>query len=175
LQIDKIHWGTRKAISGMLNIIVACGRSRVIGKAGRLPWNIPEDWEYFLETTKSGTLIMGKHCFAEMGRHRKDRKVIALSRDPKVEFPKARKAGSLPEALTMAKEDEGDVWICGGRIVYEEAMPLADRLYLTLIDAEFEGDLFFPAWEHLFTEELSRRESESSGYRLTFLTLAKNK
>ena len=159
----------------MLNIIVACGRSRVIGKAGRLPWNIKEDWEYFLETTKSGTLIMGKHCFAEMGRHTKDRKVIALSRDPQVEFPKARKAGSLPEALTMAKEDEGDVWICGGRIVYEEAMPLADRLYLTLIDADFAGDVFFPVWEHLFTNELSRRESESSGYRLTYLTLAKEK
>ena len=159
----------------MLNIIVACGRSRVIGKAGRLPWSIKEDWEYFLETTKSGTLIMGKHCFTEMGRHTKDRKVIALSRDPKVEFPKTRKAGSLPEALAMAKDDEGEIWICGGRIVYEEAMPLADRLYLTLIDATFEGDVFFPQWKHLFTRELSRRESESSGYRLTYLTLAKEK
>mgnify|MGYP001193560866 FL=1 len=107
--------------------------------------------------------------------HRKGRKVIALSRDPQVEFPKARKAGSLPEALSMAKGDEGDVWICGGRIVYEEAMPLADRLYLTLIDADFAGDVFFPVWEHLFTNELSRHESESSGFRLTYLTLDKEK
>jgi len=175
LQIDKVSEEDGIQLAGMLNIIVACGRSRVIGKAGRLPWNIQEDWEYFLETTKSGTLIMGKHCFAEMGRHTKDRKVIALSRDPKVKFPKTRKAGSLPEALAMAEGDGGDVWICGGRIVYEEAMPLADRLYLTLIDAEFEGDVFFPAWEHMFTRELSRRESESSGYRLTYLTLAKEK
>jgi dihydrofolate reductase len=75
----------------------------------------------------------------------------------------------------MAEGDVGDVWICGGRIVYEEAMPLADRLYLTLIDSEFEGDVFFPEWEHLFTRELSRRESESSGYHLTYLTLAKEK
>ena len=54
-------------------------------------------------------------------------------------------------------------------------MPLADRLYLTLINADFAGDVFFPVWEHLFTNELSRRESESSGYRLTYLTLAKEK
>ena len=175
MQIDKVQEERGTALFDMLNIIVACGRSRVIGKAGRLPWDIKEDWDYFLGITKSGTLIMGKHCFSEMGPHTNDRKVIALSRDPKIEFPNTRKASSLPEALTMAQRDGGDVWICGGRIVYEEAIPLADRLYLTLIDAEFDGDVFFPAWEHVFTRELSRRESENSGYRLTYLTLGKEK
>jgi dihydrofolate reductase len=118
---------------------------------------------------------MDKHCFSEMEAHTNKRKLIALNRYPKIEFPNILKVASMPEALAMAKREGDDVWICGGRIVYEEAMPLADRLYLTLIDADFAGDVFFPVWEHLFTNELSRRESESSGYRLTYLTLAKEK
>ena len=157
----------------MLNVIVACGRERVIGKNGRLPWKIREDWEYFLEVTKTGTLVMGRRCFAEMRPNTRDRNVIALSRNPNVDFPGARKASSLQEALGIAEKGDGDIWICGGRKLYEEALPLADRLYLTFIDADFEGDVFFPPWEEIFTEEISRRESIDAGYRLTFLTLTK--
>jgi len=159
----------------MLNVIVACGRGRVIGKNGRLPWKIQEDWEYFLKVTKTGTLVMGRRCFAEMGPNTRDRNIIALSRDPNIDFPGARKASSLQEALGIAEKGDGDIWVCGGRKLYEEALPLADRLYLTFIDADFEGDVFFPPWEEIFTEEISRRESIDAGYRLTFLTLAKGK
>lgn len=157
----------------MLNVIVACGRGRVIGKNGRLPWKIKEDWEYFLRVTKTGTLVMGRRCFAEMGSYTRERNVIALSRNPDVDFSGVRKACSLREALKIAEKDDGDIWICGGRKVYEEALPLADRLYLTFIDANFDGDVFFPPWEDLFTKEISKRESIDSGYRLTFLILAK--
>ncbi|MFP6900113.1 MAG: dihydrofolate reductase, partial [Opitutales bacterium] len=79
----------------MINLIVACARNRVIGKDGRLPWRIREDWEYFLEKTKQGTLIMGRRCYNEMGKHLRDREVIALSRNPEQSFPHARKASSL--------------------------------------------------------------------------------
>ena len=155
----------------MINLIVACSRNRVIGKDGKLPWRIREDWEYFLEKTKQGTLIMGRRCYNEMGKHLHDREVIALSRDSNKSFEHARKAGSLPEALEMARSDDDEVWICGGQAIYEEAMPLADRLYLTLIDAEYEGDVFFPAWEDQFPNELSRREMVLDGLRLVFLVL----
>ena len=157
----------------MLKVIVACGRNRVMGRNGHLPWRIREDWEDLLEKTKTGTLVMGRRCFAEMGRAVADRQVIGLSRDPEISFPGARKAGSLAEALSLAEGDCGDIWICGGRSIYEEALPQADRLYLTLIDAVFEGDVFFPDWSDIFTRELSRHESVGSGYRLTFLELAK--
>ena len=155
----------------MINLIVACARNRVIGKDGRLPWRIREDWEYFLEKTKQGTLIMGRRCYDEMGKHLLDRDVIALSRDSNKSFEHARKASSLPEALEMAQSNDGDVWICGGQAIYEEAMPLADRLYLTLIDAEYEGDVFFPPWEDQFTNELSRREISLDELLLVFLVL----
>ena len=155
----------------MINLIVACARNRVIGKDGRLPWRIREDWEYFLEKTKQGTLVMGRLCYNEMGKHLIDREVIALSRNPTQSFEHARKASSLPEALEMAQSNDGEVWICGGQAIYEEAMPLADRLYLTLIDADFEGDVFFPAWEDQFTNELARREMVLDGLRLVFVVL----
>ncbi len=156
----------------MINLIVACSRNRVIGKDGKLPWRIREDWEYFLEQTRQGTLIMGRRCYNEMGPHLLDREVIALSRNPEQSFEHARKAGSLPEALKLAQANDGEVWICGGQAIYEEAMPLADRLYLTLIDAEYEGDVFFPAWENQFPNEISRREITVEGVSVTFLVLA---
>ena len=157
----------------MINLIVACGRDRVIGKAGRLPWRIREDWEYFLNKTRQGTLIMGRRCYNEMGKHLIDRKVIALSRNPEQSFEHARKADSLPAALESARSDEGEIWICGGQAIYEEALPLADRLYLTLIDAKYEGDVFFPAWEQRFPCELSRREITVGGTVLAFLVLGR--
>ena len=157
----------------MINLIVACSRNRVIGKDGRLPWRIREDWEYFLEQTKEGTLIMGRRCYNEMGKHLRDREVIALSQNPEQSFQHARKAGSLPEALEMARSDGGDTWICGGQAIYEESMPLADRLYLTLIDAEYEGNVFFPPWEIHFPRELSRRVLTVGGISVTFRILAR--
>ena len=73
----------------------------------------------------------------------------------------------------MAQSNDGEIWICGGQAIYEEAMPLADRLYLTLIDAEYEGDVFFPAWEDQFPNELSRHEIVVNGMPVAFHLLAR--
>ncbi|MFP6854371.1 MAG: dihydrofolate reductase [Opitutales bacterium] len=155
----------------MINIIVACARNRVIGKNGRLPWSIREDWEYFLEKTSCGTLIMGSRCYREMGKHLLDREVIALSRDPHRVFPHARKASSLPEALEMGRAKGDEIWICGGQAIYEEALPFAEMLYLTLIDQDFDGDVFFPPWEQHFPVELACRETIVDGVPVVFQVL----
>ena len=76
----------------MINIIVACDRNNLIGKNGKLPWNINEDWEYFLDKTKDGALIMGRHCYLDFEQQAKTRTVIALSRNPEYNFPNAIKA-----------------------------------------------------------------------------------
>ena len=157
----------------MINLIAACGTNGVMGKDGRLPWNIPKDWEYFLETTRNGTLIMGRRCFAEMGSHVLDRKVIALSRNPDMKFKGAEKASSLQEALKMSQGET--IWICGGQKIYEESMPIAERLYLTLIGSDFDGDVRFPAWKEIFSKEISRKTCVDSGYQLTFLILGRGK
>ena len=157
----------------MINVIAACGHNRVIGNDGKLPWSIKEDWEYFLETTKDGILIMGRRCYEEFESFADGREVIALSRDPNKSFERARKAESLNDAIDDCRRKSKTAWICGGREIYEEALPIADKLYLTLIDAPFSGDVFFPPWDNLFKRELSRTRIRTKEYELTFLVLGK--
>ncbi|MEC7394415.1 MAG: dihydrofolate reductase [Verrucomicrobiota bacterium] len=156
-----------------INIIVACGTNRVIGREGRLPWKIQADWDYFLDTTQNGILIMGRKCFEDFLPYAKSREVMALSRDPTVDFPHAKKASSLKQALEITRNSGKTTWICGGEKIYQEAMPLADHLYLTAIDAAFDGDVHFPPWEKFFTRELSRKSVICGSRKLEFLILGK--
>lgn len=157
----------------MINLIAACGHNRVIGNKGKLPWAIKEDWKYFLDTTKDGILIMGRRCYEEFERFASGREVIALSRNPSQTFELARKSDSLTNAIETCRKANKTAWVCGGREIYEEAIPLADRLYLTLIDAPFEGDVFFPPWEETFGHELSNKKIRAGEYDLTFRVLRK--
>lgn len=157
----------------VINVIAACGHNRVIGNKGKLPWSISEDWEYFLETTKDGILIMGRRCYQEFESFASGREVIALSRDPSKSFEHAWKAESLAEAIQICNKKSKTAWICGGREIYEESLPFADNLYMTLIDAPFVGDVFFPPWEEIFKKEQSRSKIRTKYYDLTFLVLEK--
>lgn len=156
----------------MINLIVACGNNRVIGKNGRLPWTIPEDWDYFMNTTNGGSMIMGRTCYDEFAPHSHDREVIALTRDHTFRFPHAKTAHSLTHALSLAENEQ--IWICGGEALYQEAFPLASRLYLTLIEHDFEGDVFFPSWEKTFSKILTQRKVQTEEFTLEFLVLEKN-
>ncbi len=157
----------------MIRMIAACAHNRVMGAGGTLPWNIKEDWEYFLETTKDDVLLMGRRCYDDFIEHASVRKVVVLSRDKERKFVHAKRASNFPEGLKIAEEMGKDIWICGGEAIYREAMPVARELYLTLIDATFEGDVFFPHWRENFKKEISRREIMSAGKKLTFLILSK--
>jgi len=157
----------------MINLIAACGHNRVIGNKGKLPWAIKEDWKYFLDTTKDGILIMGRRCYEEFERFASGRDVIALSRNPNQTFERARKSDSLTDAIETCRKANKTAWVCGGREIYEEALPIADKLYLTLIDATFVGDVFFPPWKNAFKRELSRSRIRTKEYDLTFLVLEK--
>lgn len=157
----------------MINIIAACDRNSLIGRNGKLPWNIKEDWEYFLKETHDGVLVMGRYCYLEFEEHAKKRKVIALSRNPNIEFAHAQKAKSLNESLSLANKLNRIVWICGGRAIYKEALPLADRLYLTEIDAEFCGDVYLPPWQNYFKKEISRKSIKTTSFDLTFRVFSK--
>ena len=157
----------------MINIIVACDRNNLIGHNGKLPWIIPEDWKYFLNTTKDGVLIMGRKCYFDFEEYAREREVIGLSQNPDFDFPYARKAHSLEESLSIAKKIGKEIWICGGQRIYEEALPLADRLYLTEINAEFKGDVYLPDWTKHFTKEISKRVLNTDRFKLTFRVFGK--
>ena len=152
-----------------ISIIAACSRNRVIGRDGRLPWDIPEDWGYFLDQTSSGTLLLGRRCYEEMReRHLKNPRVIVLSRDPNFYPAFGHRACSLNEGLSMAREFGKEIWICGGENVYTESLEIADRLLLTLIDEDIDGDTFFPYWHKHFPEESSCRPGCDENYHYAF-------
>lgn len=157
----------------MINIIVACDRNKLIGHKGKLPWKIEKDWNYFLNKTKDGILIMGRVCFEDFESYAASREVIVLSKAHSGSFKNAHRCYSLIEALRLARKSKKEIWICGGKKVYQEAMPIADRLYITLIDSNFEGDVFFPDWQETFPREISCIESQENKIKLKFLILSK--
>lgn len=157
-------------------MIVACSRNRVIGKEGRLPWSIPEDWQYLLDNVRGHVIIEGRKAFEELNEPLPETQAVVLTRSPGWQGTGAVAADSLPTALAMANTLGGsEIWICGGERVYEEAMPYANELYLTLVHTEIpDGDAFFPPWDVVFDRELSRIESHSGGYPLTYFRFGRS-
>jgi dihydrofolate reductase len=161
-----------------IHLVVAVARRGIIGRDGRLPWNLPEDWRHFLELTRGGILIHGRKCQEHHGAPLPERAVIVLSRNPAYALPGAHSAHNLSDALALAQSlaHLGPIWIGGGAAVYREALPLADRVYLTEIDADFAGDTFLPL-DLLtcagFTHVLEARPAVSSPVPCTFKILAR--
>lgn len=137
-----------------VSLIAAVARNGVIGRAGALPWRLPEDLKRFKRLTLGHPVVMGRKTFASIGKPLPGRDSIVLSRDPAFRPAGARVARSLEEALALA--GSGEVFVIGGEAVYREALPRADRLYLTLLDRDFEGDARFPDYDDAAFRELSR-------------------
>ncbi len=155
-----------------LHLIVACSENRVIGRGGRLPWSIPEDTAFFQTQTLGQTVIMGARSFGEWPSCAQGRDVVVVTHDPSALPASVHAAASLTEAISKAQTLRGDIYLCGGQRIYEEGLPLTDRLHLTLVHTEIpDGDTFFPEWRTLFTREIARRESRDARWRYTFLTL----
>ena len=157
-----------------IHIIVACSENRVIGKNGTLPWRIKEDLHYLYDSVKDGVVIEGRRVWDELKKPFPQTETIVLTRNPDLAFEGAHKAGNLQQAIEMANAIEGypTIWIGGGQPVYEEAIELADRLYITLVHTEVEGgDTFFPEWRNTFTKVVSERRSKNPKYEYTFLVL----
>jgi len=159
-----------------IHLVVAVARNGVIGRGGRLPWNLPEDWRHFLELTRGGILIHGRKCQEHHGAPLPDRAVIVLSRNPAYALSGAHIARNLHDALALAQflPHPGPIWIGGGAAIYREALPLADRVYLTEIHADFAGDTFLPLDLLVragFTHVLEARPAVSSPIPCTFKIL----
>ena len=137
----------------MTAIIAAYSQKRVIGCQGKIPWEIPLDKKRFQQLTMGGTVIMGRKTYEEIGRPLPGRINIVISKT--TTFDGCICVHSLEEALNAA---DGDVFIAGGSAVYQEAVMLADRMYLTEIQAEFDGDRFFPAFDEMLFEKISEEE-----------------
>lgn len=123
-----------------INIIVARSRNGVIGKNGKLPWYLPEDLKFFKEKTIGFPVIMGRKTWESIGKPLKGRENIVLTKNPSYQVNNAIKVSSLEEALTLFT---GDIFIIGGATLYKQALPLANKVWITEIDKDFEGNAIF--------------------------------
>ena len=129
----------------MLALIVAHTRNRVIGRDGRLPWNIPGDLHRFRDLTMGNAVIMGRVTYEEIGHPLPGRLNIVVSRTQRYEGKNLCTASSLDEAIALA--GNRDAFVSGGARLFAEALNLVDVMYVTEIDADVPGDVFFPKFD----------------------------
>lgn len=159
----------------MVSIIVAIAENGVIGDKNALLWNIKEDMRRFRTTTTGHPVIMGRKTFESIGRALPKRTNVVITRGEGT-FEGCEVAHSLEEAVAMFPQDE-EVFIIGGAQIYRQAMPLADRLYLTIVHRSYEGDTSFPEIEYSEWREFSREEfarGEEYDGAFTFIDLARS-
>lgn len=134
-----------------ISLIAAMGRNSVIGKDGKIPWHLSADLKYFKKMTMGKPVIMGRKTFDSIGKPLPGRDIIAVTRDAEVYRPEGiRVAGSIDAALATASNDEVDeVMVAGGAQIYEQTIARADHLFITRINANFEGDTYFPDFDPL--------------------------
>jgi len=149
-----------------LSLIVAVAKNGVIGKDNQLPWRLPEDLKRFKNITMGHPIVMGRKTFESLGRPLPGRLNIVVSRNPAYRPAGARVVSTLEEAIRTA-EGAKEAFVIGGSALFKEALPKADKLYLTRIHRDFDGDVYFPEadlGEMFETVSESRHESESFSY-----------
>lgn len=154
--------------------IVAISENKVIGRDGTLPWDIPEDLQFFRDKTKGHTMIMGRKTFDSIGRALPHRISIIITRDKAYKAEGCIVVHSLEEAMKIAKEKEtnGEIFIIGGGQIFSMAMPLIDTLYLTVVHATIEGDAIFPDYSE-FSTIVNQRDSSNDNFTYTFFELTR--
>ncbi len=158
-----------------ISVIAAMGeKTRAIGKNGGLLWRIKEDMQHFVDITSGHVVIMGRKTWDSIPakfRPLSHRTNIVITRNPDFKADGAVIANSLEEAFEKAREfEEEEIIVMGGAEIYKQALPLAERLYLTLVESGAEGDAFFPEYGE-FKKEIERKESRQGDLKFTFLTL----
>ena len=154
----------------VVSAIAAMAKNRVIGKDNRIPWYLSSDLKYFKRTTLHHHIIMGRKSFQSIGKPLPKRTNIIVTRDPYFTASNVLIARSIEEALAIAEEyGEEEVFIIGGGQIYEQSLPYWDRLYLTRVDTEVQGDVYFPEldmeqWALVSEEKHSADEKNDFDY-----------
>ncbi|HKY32266.1 MAG TPA: dihydrofolate reductase [Candidatus Polarisedimenticolia bacterium] len=149
-----------------VSLIAAMDPRRVIGLGNRLPWRLPADLARFKRLTMGHALIMGRRTFESIGRALPGRRTIVVSRRPGYAPEGVETAASLEEALRRAQAiegDDGEAFVAGGGEIFAAALPLADRMHLTLLDREYEGDAWFPAYDPAHWTPVGEESHPASG------------
>lgn len=154
----------------MLNLIVAVAHHNVIGQAGSMPWHLPAELAYFKRITMGHPVVMGRKTFESIGRPLPGRRNIVVTANPVWHHEGVEVASSIEAAL--AKVGGESAFVIGGATLYEAALPLAQRVYLTAIEASVQGDTYFPPlapdqWREVARE--ARRKDDKNSYDVAFV------
>ena len=154
-----------------ISIIAAIAQNRAIGKNNKLLWDIPQDLQRFKRITSGHPVIMGQNTFESLGRPLPNRTNIVLTFDKSFQAPGCIVVYSFEEATKIASEkDKEEIFFIGGGQIYAQAIKLADKLYLTLVEGEYDADTFFPDYSD-FKKTVFEEKRESAGYKYKFLEL----
>lgn len=162
-----------------ISIIAVIGQNRELGKDNKLLWHIPEDLKRFKELTSNHPVIMGRKTFQSIGKLLPNRINIIITRDKNYQQKDCFITHSLEEAIELASDKPAaakamagkkEIFIIGGGQVYKEAINIADKLYLTVVEGTYDADTFFPDYSR-FNKVIYREEGQSNQYHYTFLEL----
>jgi len=159
----------------IISMIAAMANDRIIGKDNQMPWHLPADFAWFKRCTLGKPVIMGRKTYESIGRPLPGRQNIVISRDPSLNIEGVKVTTSIEEAIKLAGDVE-EVMIIGGGSVYATCLPKADRLYVTYIEADIEGDTQFPDWGDGWQESHSETFSadEKNAYDMKFVILERH-
>jgi len=162
-----------------LSMIVALAQNRVIGRDNKLPWYLPNDLKYFKQVTMGKPILMGRKTFESIGKPLPGRTNIVVTRNEQWQHDGVKVVHSLEEALTLAEsiaeiDGQTELMVIGGDQIYRSALASADRLYLTEVHAEVEGDAYFPEIDRDQWHEVGREDFSAEGpnpYDYSFVVL----
>ena len=152
-----------------ISLIVAMGKNGVIGANGRIPWHLPNELKLFKSLTMGHHIVMGRKTYDSIARLLPGRTTVIVTRQRDYAVPGAVVANSVSEALDACRGDD-EIFVIGGADLFRETLPIADRLYLTVVDAEPEGDTFMPEldmtqWRETSAEHFPADEKHVHAYR----------
>ncbi|MFC4387613.1 dihydrofolate reductase [Gracilibacillus marinus] len=159
----------------MLSLIFAMDQNRVIGKDNQLPWHLPNDLKFFKEKTIHHKIIMGRKTYESMGGALPKRENIVLTRDAQFANDDCKVIHDIDSIHQLQQENpEEEIFIIGGVEIFKQVLSFADRIYMTKIHAEFDGDTFFPLLnedEWMITSKTDGMVDEKNKYPHTFIQL----
>jgi len=163
----------------IISTIVAVAKNNVIGKDNDIPWYLPADLKYFKKVTTGHHIVMGRKCYESIGRPLPKRTNVVVTRNPFFMATGCLVTHNVAEAVQIAEANgEEEVFIIGGGQIYEIALPHVDRIYLTEVDLEVDGDIFFPEIDEknwTLVKETKHQADEKNEYNYTFKILERKK
>jgi dihydrofolate reductase len=155
-----------------ISIIAALGKNNVIGRDNKMIWHLPDDLEFFKNKTSGHHLLMGKNTYLSLKKQLKGRKIIVLSRDREFIAKECQVVNNIDKAINLAEyNQESELFIGGGQQIYQQFLNISNKMYLTHVDCELDGDRFFPEfnpdiWKILKREKFNKDDRHEYSFEI---------